>query len=274
MTIGLVILLAVVQGLTEFLPVSSSGHLRLLQLVFGVDEAQTLFDIILHVGTLIPVMIVYRVQLIRMVSDAWMVARRRATVSQASGLKLAMLIVCGSVPTACIGIGLGGLMESLTLDLGVICGALVVNALVLFYLGYLQARPEQPGRTLEELTLKDALIIGTIQGLAVFRGISRSGSTITAAMVCGLNRQAAATFSFLLSIPAISGALLLEFDLEAFQSQHVGLYLLGGAVACISGTAALLGLLRLLEGGRLHLFGWYCLFIAALGMFWRFGSIA
>ena len=274
MTIGLVILLAVVQGLTEFLPVSSSGHLRLFQLVFGIEEAQTLFDIILHVGTLVPVIVVYRAQLAQMITDAWGVVRGRTGVKQSSGLRLAMLIVAGSVPTACIGIGLGDMMESLTLDLGVVSGALCVNAFILFYLGRLQSDPERASRSLEELTLKDALIIGTVQGFAVFRGISRSGSTITAAMVCGLDRQAAATFSFLLSIPAIVGALLLKFDLSALDADHMEIYLLGGVVACLSGAAALIGLLKLLEGGRLHLFGWYCLVIAALGMYWRFGSIA
>jgi len=269
MSVGLVILLAVVQGLTEFLPVSSSGHLRLLQIGFGVEEAQTLFDIVLHVGTLFPVLFVYRREIGRMLRGLFATLRRDASAEEANHARLAMLVVVGSVPTGCIGIGLGDLMESMTLDLAFVAGALIVNAAILFGLGAVQ-RQATEGRPLESLTVRDALVVGTVQGFAVFRGISRSGSTITAGMLSGLDREAAAAFSFLLSVPAIGGALLLKLDLSVITGEGLGIYLLGGVVACVSGTVALLVLLRLLRRGQLHHFAWYCLVIAALGMYWRF----
>jgi len=275
MTLGLVILLAVVQGLTEFLPVSSSGHLRLLQRGFGIDSPQTLFDVVLHVGTLFPVLFVYRREIGRMLDGLWATARRAATPDQHTHARLAGLVVVGSVPTGLIGIGLGGAMEALTLDLAWVAAALTVNAGILFGLGALRRRApgtKATGRSLEQLTVRDALLVGTVQGVAVFRGISRSGSTITAGMLSGLDRESAAAFSFLLSVPAILGALLLKIDLDVITADGVGIYLLGGAVACASGTVALHLLLRLLRRGKLHHFAWYCLAIAALALYWRLSN--
>ena len=270
MTVALVIALAVVQGLTEFLPVSSSGHLRLLQRIFGVEEPQTLFDVVLHVGTLVPVLFVYRKEIGRMLVGLWKSVRKQADEDNAADARLALFVVAGSVPTALIGIGLGDVMESLALDLGWIAAALTLNAGILFGLGVVQRRAEEtPGRSLRELRLSDALIVGSVQGMAVFRGISRSGSTITAGMLTGLDREAAAAFSFLLSVPAILGALILKIDLQVITSEGFGIYLLGGVVACASGGLALFVLLRLLRRGRLHLFAWYCLGVAALALFWR-----
>ena len=270
MTVALVIVLAVVQGLTEFLPVSSSGHLRLLQRVFGVEAPQTLFDVVLHLGTLVPVLFVYRREIGRMLDGLLASLRRSADDEQRSHARLAMFVVVGSVPTGLIGIGLGDLMESLALDLAWVAAALTLNALILFGLGAVQKRAEgRGGRGLQELTLTDALFVGTVQGVAVFRGISRSGSTITAGLLSGLDREAAAAFSFLLSVPAILGALVLKLDFDVITSDGLGIYLLGGAVACVSGTAALLVLLKLLRRGRLHLFAWYCLAVAAFALYWR-----
>ena len=270
MTVALVIALAVVQGLTEFLPVSSSGHLRLIQRIFGVAEPQTFFDVVLHVGTLVPVLFVYRREIGRILKGLWASLRRVASPDEAADFHLGLMVIVGSVPTGVIGIGLGDMMESLALDLGWIAAALTLNAGILFGLGVVQKRAEgKTGRTLRELTVRDALLVGTIQGMAVFRGISRSGSTITAGMLSGLDREAAAAFSFLLSVPAIFGALLLKLDLSVISADGLGIYVIGGVVACASGTAALLVLLRLLRRGRLHLFAWYCLAVAALALYWR-----
>jgi undecaprenyl-diphosphatase len=270
MTVALVIVLAVVQGLTEFLPVSSSGHLRLIQRIFGVAEPQTFFDIVLHVGTLFPVLFVYRREIGGIIKGLVASIRRVAGPDERADARLGLLVVVGSVPTGIIGIGLGDIMESLALDLAWIAGALIINAGILFVLGVVQGRAEgTTGRSLRELTVRDALLVGTIQGMAVFRGISRSGSTITAGMLTGLDRQAAAAFSFLLSVPAIVGALLLKLDLSVITADGLGIYVVGGLVACASGTAALLFLLRLLRRGRLHLFAWYCLAVAGLALYWR-----
>ncbi len=251
MALGLILALGVLQGLTEFLPVSSSGHLRLCSAWFGVQDPQTLFDVILHVGTLIPVMIVYRAPVLKLL--------------KLQDLRLAGILVVATIPTGLIGLLLGDAMEGLAADVRFVGAALAVNGLILLALGRLEGRQvaeEAKGRGLDEITIVDALVVGTVQGLAVFRGISRSGSTITAGLVRGLDREAAAALSFLLSIPAISGALVLEVDASAMAAEGLGTYLIGGAAAAISGTAALIGLLGLLKRGRLHHFAWYCFAVA------------
>jgi undecaprenyl-diphosphatase len=265
-------LLGVLQGLTEFLPVSSSGHLRLLAAWFGLEEPQTLFDVVLHIGTLVPVVIVYRDELGRMIAAAWRVVRGRATPRTDADARLVVLVVVATIPTGLLGLGLGGFFEALSADIGWVALALAGNAGILLALGALTRRAERRpgrGRGLAELTLRDALVVGVVQGLAVFRGISRSGSTITAGMACGLDREAAAAFSFLLAIPAICGALVLTFDLDALSGEAWAPVLVGGVVAAASGLVALRFLLRLLRRGRLHHFAWYCLAIAAIAGYWR-----
>ncbi|MEC9073096.1 MAG: undecaprenyl-diphosphate phosphatase [Myxococcota bacterium] len=276
MGIGLVIALAILQGLTEFLPVSSSGHLRLLATFGGVKEPQTLFDIVLHVGTLVPILVVYREQVIRLVSACLRVLRAPGSWADEPDAKVAWWLVVASVPTVAIALSLGDLTESLATDVRWVAAALVVNGGVLLLLGALCRRSESEGaaegRDLHQMGLRDALVVGTVQGLAIFRGISRSGSTITASMVCGLDREAAASFSFLLSIPVILGALILKWDPEVVSSVSWQTLLLGGSVAAAVGTGALLLLLGLLKKGRLHLFAWYCFALAALTLVWVYGS--
>lgn len=271
MGLTLAILLGALQGATEFLPVSSSGHLRLLAAWFGVAEPQTLFDVVLHVGTLVPVLFVYRAEVGRMVRAVLRVLRREASPASDVDARLALYVVAATIPTALIALTLGGAFEALSVDVAWVAAALILNAIMLLGLGRLSARDAaRPGRGLDELRLRDALIVGVVQGFAVFRGISRSGSTITAGMASGLDREAAATLSFLLSIPAICGALMLTFDASALSGDALAPALVGGAVAAGSGLLALRVLLRLLRRGRLHHFAWYCLVIAAAAMYWRF----
>lgn len=271
MALGLVVALAVLQGLTEFLPVSSSGHLRLLSEWFGVDRPQTLFDIVLHVGTLVPIVFVYRGELGRMIAACWRVLRAPRTLPDEPYARLTLLVGVATVPTGIIALTIGHAMEALAMDIAFVAAALTVNGVVLLGLGVLQARPSAvDGRTLDELRVRDALIVGTLQGFAIFRGISRSGSTITAGLLCGIERETAAAFSFLLSIPAILGALILEFDAEALGGEGLPVFLLGGVVAALSGLFALVVLLRMLRRGRLHHFAWYCFALAALAFWWRF----
>ncbi len=271
MGLTLAILLGALQGATEFLPVSSSGHLRLLAAWFGIDEPQTLFDVVLHVGTLVPVLFVYRAEVGRMVTAVMRVIARRTSPASDVDARLALYVVIATIPTAGIALTLGGIFESLSVDVAWVAAALTLNAGVLLVLGRLSARDAAtPGRGLDELTLRDALVVGVVQGFAVFRGISRSGSTITAGMASGLDREAAATLSFLLSIPAICGALVLTFDASALSGDALLPAIVGGVVAALSGLLALKFLLRLLRHGRLHHFAWYCLVIAGAAMYWRF----
>jgi undecaprenyl-diphosphatase len=273
MTLALVIALAVLQGLTEFLPVSSSGHLRLVQTFFGVETEQTLFDIVLHVGTLVPVVVVYRAELGRMTRASLAALKTPSQFLADADARLVLLVGAATVPTAIIALAFGDVMERLALDIRAVALCLAGTGFILLGLGALErraARAARPRRTLAELTLRDALIIGTLQGFAILRGISRSGTTITAGLLVGLDRKSAAAFSFLMAIPAILGALVLALRHGAPPGQGLPLYLVGGAVAAVTGTFALRWLLRLLNGGKLHHFAWYCFALAAAAMTWTF----
>jgi undecaprenyl-diphosphatase len=265
MDVGLAIALGALQGLTEFLPVSSSGHLRLLQEVAEVPEAttMTLFDIMLHVGTLLAVMIVYRGLIGRTIKATGRVLLGKEKLDQSPDARLAGFLVLAMVPTGIIGLTLGSAMEGLAQDLTFVGGALVANGFILLGLRHLTAIRIGQGRGLEHMTMRDALVIGSIQGLGIFRGISRSGATITAGIGSGLGQEAAASFSFLLSIPAILGALVLQLSRESIEAIAIEALVLGTLVSAVVGVIALKWLLKLLERGKLHHFAWYCLLLGA-----------
>lgn len=262
MGLWLVLGLGVLQGLTEFLPVSSSGHLRLFAAWFGVQDPQLLFDILMHVGTLVAVFIVYRRLLLDMLLATFRVVRRPGSLADEPYAKVVLYGIVGTIPTGIIAVLAGDTMESAAAATWVVGAALVVNGFILLLLGRvyaIRANASNPGRTIEEMTLRDALIVGTVQGMGIFRGISRSGSTITAGLLTGLRQDAATAFSFVLAIPAILGALVLKFDASALATDGtLGLYLAGAATSAVVGTVALIYLKHLMDVGKLHLFAWYC----------------
>lgn len=264
----LVVALAVLQGLTEFLPVSSSGHLRLLSELWGVEDPQTLLDIMLHVGTLVAVVVVYRTLFAKMTGATLRVVAKPKRWAEEPYARLVALAIVGTVPTGAIAILLGDTMESAAASIAFVGGALVVNGVVLLVLGWLsKRRGAQEGRPIEALRLTDALVIGTAQGFGIIRGISRSGSTITAGMAVGLNQDAAAAFSFVLSVPAILGAMVMKFDAEAMAAGQLAPTLVGMLVAALVGTLALILLLKLLGKGKLHHFAWYCFALGAAAIY-------
>ncbi len=271
MAITLTVALAVLQGLTEFLPVSSSGHLRLLSAFFGVEEPQTFFDVALHVGTLIPILVVYRESVGKIARELFAVAGRSVTLEASPYARLGWFVLVASIPTGVIGILVGPMMETLAADTLWVGAALAVNGCLLLFLGRLSRRIDAGGdaRSIEELTARDAVIIGVIQGGAVFRGISRSGSTITAGLLTGLDREAAATFSFLISIPAITGALVLKLAQGGLSGVDGVSLAVGVLVSALVGWLALKWLLRLLHGGGLTHFAWYCFVLSGVTILWR-----
>jgi undecaprenyl-diphosphatase len=249
MTLLDALLLGLIQGLTEFLPVSSSGHLRLFGATLGLDSAQTLFDVCVHGGTLGAVLAFYRKEVQRML--------RGLTTPRWSnpGFRLAMLVLIGTIPAATVGLSIGNLLEAHLTGVAVVGGLLLVNGLILMK----SRSASTTGRSLDELTVRDALWIGTAQAAAILRGISRSGTTIVTGLHLGIDRQAAASFSFLLSIPAIGGALLLELGKGWTDGGLPGDLLLAGAsAAALSGYAALALVVAVVRKGRLHHFAWYC----------------
>ncbi len=275
MGLWVVVLLAVVQGVAEFLPISSSGHLRIFQEVLGLEDAQTLFDLMLHVGTLVAVVWVYRERVGKVLAGAWRAVAKREgrTLSEFWGadadFRLFIFVGLATLPTGIIAILVGPLLEGWAGSLAFVGTALLFNACILLVLDRL-LRKGTALRGLDELTWKDALLIGLAQGVAVTRGISRSGSTITAAVALGIKQDAAAAFSFLLSIPAILGALVLtlkDFDGE-MDALLPGVF--GAIIAAIVGIIALKLLLRLLDKGRLGIFAGYCAAVGVFALVWHF----
>jgi undecaprenyl-diphosphatase len=234
--------LAAVQGLTEFLPVSSSGHLVVLQGIMHVPRQGIAFEVVVHLGTLVAVLAVYGRHIVSLLAGA--LRRDR------SSLRMVGLLALGSVPAGAAGVLLGGPVRSLFDSPLTAAAMLLVTGSLLFATRWAGPATRRPG-------VVSALLVGVAQAMALLPGISRSGSTIAAGLFRGLDREEAARFSFLLSVPAIAGAGLLE--LRGMDGAEVGLHLpVGFVVAAVTGYSALRLLLRFVRRGRLHLFSWYC----------------
>lgn len=268
------IVLGTIQGLTEFLPVSSSGHLVLFQNLFGLKEPELLFDICLHVGTLSAVIVVFYREILEILRALFQIPARMKT---ADGLKrlcetdasirMALLIVVGSIPTAFIGLLFKQVTDQLFGSTTVVGCMLLVTGTIL----WLTRHHSGDGRPVHQTTLNDALIIGIVQGLAILPGISRSGSTISMALFLGVDRKLAGRYSFLLSIPAIVGALVLGIDTpELHTAIPIGTIIIGSVVAALVGWLALVILLRVVDRGQLHRFAPYCWLVGiiTLGLAW------
>ncbi len=253
MTIVQAIILGVVQGLTEFLPVSSSAHLTLVGKAMGLispehPEAWTAFIAVIQLGTLLAVLI-YFARDIAQISTAFVrdnLLERKPLKEQAPESKMGWFVIIGTLPIVTIGLALKKIIESsLTKDVTLIAWTLIVLAVVLF----IAERVSKQLRGFEEITWRDAMIIGFAQTLALFPGASRSGTTITAGLFTGLKRDVAARFSFLLSIPAVfaSGLLQLKQSLAFMNTHDLTTLLVATLVSGISGYAAIALLLRYLQ---------------------------
>ncbi|MBU1157081.1 MAG: undecaprenyl-diphosphatase UppP [Proteobacteria bacterium] len=255
--------LGVVQGLTEFLPISSSGHLVLGQRLLGFTEPALMFDIAVHVGSLVAVVGVFW-------RDLWSIIRGLFVwddEESSQGRRLLWLVVVGSIPTAIIGFAFKDLFESMFSSLLTVGLALLITGWLLLA----TALVRRPGRPLEKVGAGRALIIGLVQGLAITPGISRSGSTISIALLLGVNRRVAAHYSFVLSIPAILGALVLQVhELGAPSTAQVAPMIMGFITAAISGYWALRTLLKIVQAGAFHWFAPYCFAVGLFALAWNF----
>ena len=254
MTLIQSILLGILQGATEFLPVSSSGHLLVLRSIMGVGDVPVLFDILMHIPTLIAIVLVFRRRIAALLISLWRFARRASTAEDQPNLRLVVLILLASLSTAVVGLAVAKLQDYVVFTTRAVGVCFVITALVLIASRFLKARTENPLPG-----FKVGFITGLAQGLGVLPGISRSGITISAALASGLERKAAGEFAFLISIPAIVGALALKIaDFESMPVSPVSL-LAGMAAAFAVGLVSLMLLLRLVRQGRLFLFGFYLL---------------
>jgi undecaprenyl-diphosphatase len=259
------ILLGILQGITEFLPVSSSGHLVLFQEFLPVAGDEILFDLVLHVGTLLPALWFYREDVLQVLRDA---VGAEASFWERPGVRLAMLVVVATIPTGVIGIGFKDWFEAMFDQPGRVGFAFLATALLL-----LSTRGRQDGEyTLRNTPLWMAALLGIAQGMAITPGISRSGTTIAVALLLGLRREFAVKLSFLMSVPAILGAVLLKtLELEAFDAAPMELGL-GFVAAMVSGYAALVLLVRLVKQGRFSDFAWYLAPLSLVAFWLGYGS--
>jgi len=257
--------LGILQGLTEFLPISSSGHLSLMQHFLGVEESGVFFEVMLHLGTLGAVVAVYWQDLTRLVKAALAALIRadtyrapRQAFRDSEDLRLIGLIVLGTIPTGLIGVLGKEPLESLFERPMIVAGLLAVTGFWLLLPGWFGPRDPagsvSPGR---------AVVIGVVQGLAIMPGISRSGSTISTGLLLGIEPSRAARFSFLLSIPAILGAVVLQAGELSGVTTSAGHILAGFVAAFVVGYLALRLLLRMLDRGRFAVFSYYCFALAA-----------
>jgi undecaprenyl-diphosphatase len=272
MTIIQALVLGIVQGLTEFLPISSSGHLVLVQHLYGLREAELSFDVSVHVGTLAAVILYFRQDILDILGSLMrallgMLSHGTTRDSDRPRVRLAGLIVLGSIPTAAIGLALHGIADRLFASPLITGAMLLLTGALLFATRPSRHRRTDVGRPLEALTVKDALVIGLVQGLAVMPGISRSGSTIAVGILTGIRHETAARFSFLLSIPAVAGAALLVLkDALGQGGIHLPTCLLGGLTAMVVGYAALALLVFLVQKGRLYFFAPYCWVVGCIAI--------
>ena len=262
---GAAVGLGVIQGLTEFLPVSSSGHLVLVQQFVEVAGDDVLFDLVLHVGTLLPALWFYRADVLQVGRD---LSGGEGDLLHRDGTRLAWLVILATIPTGLIGVLFKDVFEGLFHNPMAVAGAFAVTGALL-----LSTRGRSDGELgVQEVGWKLALAIGVAQGLAITPGISRSGATIAVALLLGFRREFAVKFSFLMSVPAILGAVVLKLGdvgSAALNPIEAGL---GLVAAALSGYLALSLLVRLVRAGQFSHFAWYMWAVALFALWLALSS--
>lgn len=243
MTIVQAFFLGLLQGLTEFLPVSSSGHLVIGQHFFGFDQPPVVFDILVHLATALAIIIVM------------------LPVIKNLRFNYLKLLFIASIPAGIIGLFLNSAIEQLFNSLALVGLALLITSVILFFTRFYQSNPKP-----KKPTMSDVIVIGLFQSLAIIPGISRSGSTISAGLFRHLNPTTAFEFSFLLSLPAIFGAQLLQ--LPYLNLTNPLPLAIGFITAFISGIISLKALKKLVIKNKLSLFSWYCFFLGGF-LLWQ-----
>jgi undecaprenyl-diphosphatase len=260
MAIRDILLLALVQGLTEFLPVSSSGHLLVAAaLLVAAGHAplpdQLEVNIVLHVGTLLSVLIFYRQRILRLLSE---------------DRRVVPLLVVGTLPAVLVGLPLKTLAPQILESVRLAGWMFPLTGMILLW----ASKRPLTGQDYTQLNYRQALWIGSLQAVAILPGVSRSGATIAGGLSTGLRRESSATFAFLLAIPAIAGGAVLEAaDLlrgDARTSVPLEVLAMGAACACLVGLVALRWVLAWLHAGKLSYFAWYCIALGLAVLAWNY----
>lgn len=258
------ILLGIVQGITEFLPISSDGHLIIVHALLNRFGAQSTsqtshleFDVVLHIGTLAAIIAIYRHDLLGLL--------KRPRLSALIGLATIPAVAVGfTVKDAVEALGEHAIWGPVSAGLG-----LLITAVFLL----IGQRVERSEKELNDLTTRDAIVIGMLQSLAIAPGISRSGSTIAGGLWSGLRRDAAATFSFLMAVPVISGAATLVlvklFQKGSAETLRWDVLLTGTITSFVVGLFALSALIRIVTNRKLHWFAYYCVVVGTATLVWQ-----
>jgi len=244
------ILLAILQGITEIFPVSSSGHLVIMKQILGFKEQGIIMETSLHFGTLLAILVYFRKDIVRILSSLF--------TFRGTERNLALYIIVGSIPAGLIGVLFESKIESCFSSAEFVASMLLLNGVFLVAVNFLKEKdlPLNPLR---------AFLVGVFQAIAILPGISRSGSTVGGGIICGLKRENAFAFSFLLSIPAVLGALFLEYRKQNFKPSTNEI--IGVAVAFIFGLMSLALFSKVVKGKRLYIFGIYSFLVGFLVRF-------
>ena len=263
------IVLGLVQGLAEFLPISSSGHLALLQQWFGIEENNVLlFAVLLHVGTLISVFIVYWKDIWELIRELFLTIKDLCTgrglrLEERPTRKLGVMIIVATIPTGIIGLLFNDFFNGLYNSVVPIGAGLIITGFLLV----IAERTGHSNRGINQMNYRNALFVGAIQGIAIWPGISRSGSTLFGSLLCNLDRKFAVKFVFLISIPSILGSAVLEAPAaiqSGIQMADLGPIIAGMAVAAISGLIAIKSMIKIVSNKKLSYFSYYVWLLGAV----------
>lgn len=275
MSILQALLMGIVQGLSEFLPVSSSAHLvftsnfyKIMQgkaIVLETGGQEIFLDIMLHLGTLVAVVIFFRKDIVR-IAKALFTALKKWNFED-DDAKLGLYIIAGTIVTIILALPLDDFAQHLVFHPALVSELLILTGGILFFSEYLSKKRELKS---DKLTWKQALMVGLAQGIAVLPGFSRSGWTIAAGLFSGLKRETAAAYSFLLSIPIILGASmvypLVKIDFNDAMSYNWVAIILGTIVSAIVGYVCIKYFMKFIAKFSLNIFGWYCIIVGVLTM--------
>lgn len=255
--------LGLVQGLAEFLPISSSGHLVIFSEILNFHEKGIAFEVFLHFGTLLSILVAFRYELARMLKAPVAVWVHKSDDPEFEEfLRWDFFVIIASIPAAVVGLLFKDQIEAIFDSMLFVLFMLLITGTIMIITPYLKDR-DTP------ITGLRSFIIGIAQAFAILPGISRSGSTIFTALLMGIEREKAARFSFIMSLPAVFGAALLKLKdvLEVgVSSAQLLNYIVGTLVAFVSGYLAILWLIDLVKKGRLQWFGVYCYAVALFGL--------
>ncbi len=284
------IILGIIQGIAEFLPISSSGHLAIFKKIFGLSDVGLTFDILLHAGTLVAVFVVYWSDIWKLIKEGVGIIvdvcknigrffsskiKKQNTdyikIVRTPYRKFVMLIIVSTIPTGIFGVAFQKIFNLDNPSLIIPGISLLITALMLYVVDDLPSGTKTP----KEMTYKNGLIIGIAQGIATLPGISRSGTTLTVGILNGLDRKFAVKYSFIMSIPAILGACVLDLkDLfapeNALSSTELIYYLIGAVVAAVVGYICIRTLLVLFKNRKMKYFSYYCFVVGIIAIIANF----